>query len=235
MGIILYDLAAAENERRFSPYCWRVKMVLAHKGLAADQRAWRFTEKHRIAFAEHRQVPVLCDGEKTVVDSWQIMQYLERSYPQSAVFLAEPKATLYFKNWVEKIVHSLMFRCVVLDIHNGLHAADKDYFRQSREAMVGATLEDIQAGRDGSRTRLIAALEPIRATLEEQAFICGHKPTAADYLLFSAFQWCRCVSAYQLLNADSALNDWRERMLDLHGAYARDTLAYELSDAGAKA
>jgi hypothetical protein len=29
----LYDLAAAEPERRFSPYCWRIKMALAHKGL----------------------------------------------------------------------------------------------------------------------------------------------------------------------------------------------------------
>src|SRR5436190_7008774 len=31
--ITLYDLAGAEAERRFSPFCWRTKMALAHKGL----------------------------------------------------------------------------------------------------------------------------------------------------------------------------------------------------------
>jgi glutathione S-transferase len=31
MAIQLYDLAGAEDDRRFSPYCWRVKMALQHK------------------------------------------------------------------------------------------------------------------------------------------------------------------------------------------------------------
>ena len=34
MAITLYDLAGADEHRRFSPYCWRTKMALAHKGLA---------------------------------------------------------------------------------------------------------------------------------------------------------------------------------------------------------
>jgi len=33
MAITLYDLAGAEAERRFSPFCWRTKMALAHKDL----------------------------------------------------------------------------------------------------------------------------------------------------------------------------------------------------------
>jgi len=33
MTITLYDLAGAEAERRFSPFCWRTKMALAHKVL----------------------------------------------------------------------------------------------------------------------------------------------------------------------------------------------------------
>ena len=45
MAIKLYDLAAAEDDRRFSPYCWRVKMALKHKGLDFETIPWRFTEK----------------------------------------------------------------------------------------------------------------------------------------------------------------------------------------------
>ena len=36
MGLQLYDLAGAEAERRFSPYCWRIKLALMHKGLPFD-------------------------------------------------------------------------------------------------------------------------------------------------------------------------------------------------------
>jgi hypothetical protein len=36
MARLLYDLAGAEPERRFSPYCWRAKMALMHKGLPFD-------------------------------------------------------------------------------------------------------------------------------------------------------------------------------------------------------
>jgi hypothetical protein len=51
MGLQLYDLAGAEPERRFSPYCWRSKMALAHKGLPFDTIPWRFTDKDVIAFS----------------------------------------------------------------------------------------------------------------------------------------------------------------------------------------
>jgi glutathione S-transferase len=77
MAIKLYDLAGAEDDRRFSPYCWRVKMALLHKGLAFETLAWRFTEKDAIAFSGSTTVPVLVDGNHTVSDSWKIAAYLE--------------------------------------------------------------------------------------------------------------------------------------------------------------
>ena len=36
MTITMYDLAGAEADRRFSPFCWRTRMALAHKGLSAE-------------------------------------------------------------------------------------------------------------------------------------------------------------------------------------------------------
>jgi hypothetical protein len=36
MTITMYDLAGAEMDRRFSPFCWRSRMALAHKGLAVE-------------------------------------------------------------------------------------------------------------------------------------------------------------------------------------------------------
>jgi len=58
MSIKLYDLAGADEDRRFSPYCWRTKLALAHKGLKAETIPWRLTEKDRLAFAGSERVPV---------------------------------------------------------------------------------------------------------------------------------------------------------------------------------
>ena len=82
MGRQLYDLAGAEPEGRFSPYCWRAKLALIHKGLPFDTIPWRFNEKKAIAFSGQGRVPVLVDGGHVVSDSWKIANYLEDAYPE---------------------------------------------------------------------------------------------------------------------------------------------------------
>src|ERR1044071_2431378 len=78
---VLFDLAGAEDDRRFSPDCWRTKMALAHKGLEVETVPWRFTEKDVIAFSGQDRVPVLVDDGHVVADSWQIAVSLEDTYP----------------------------------------------------------------------------------------------------------------------------------------------------------
>jgi hypothetical protein len=51
MSLILYDLAGADPARRFSPYCWRVRLAIEHKGLSVETIPWRFTDKDVIAFS----------------------------------------------------------------------------------------------------------------------------------------------------------------------------------------
>ena len=57
----LFDLAAGDDTVRFSPYCWRIRMALAHKGLDVNMVPVRFTEKDKIAFSGQKLVPVLRD------------------------------------------------------------------------------------------------------------------------------------------------------------------------------
>ena len=77
----LFDLVGRDASRPFSPYCWRTRMALAHKGLEVESIPWRFTEKQAIAPHGSDKVPVLLDGETTVADSWVIANYLEDTYP----------------------------------------------------------------------------------------------------------------------------------------------------------
>ena len=69
MSLRMYDLAGAEPARRFSPYCWRVRLALAHKELAVETIPWRFTEKAEIAPSDQIFVPVLVDDDRWIADS----------------------------------------------------------------------------------------------------------------------------------------------------------------------
>ena len=83
MTLRLYDLAGADPDRRFSPYCWRIWLALAHKELAVETIPWRFTEKDEIAPSGERS-PVLVDRDRWVARSWSIANYLEGTYPKLA-------------------------------------------------------------------------------------------------------------------------------------------------------
>jgi len=78
--ITLYDLVF-DQDLRPSPFCWRAKLALKHKGLAWRDEPCGFTEKHKIAFAQSQTYPVIHDGTKVVKDSWVIAQHLDAAYP----------------------------------------------------------------------------------------------------------------------------------------------------------
>lgn len=227
--LTLYDLAGAEPDRRFSPYCWRVKMALAHKGLEARTIPWRFTEKEAIAFSKQGRVPVLVDGERWVNDSWAIADYLEAAYPDRPSLFGGPasKALARFHNcWADGFMHSGMLRLVVLDIFRHVDAKDRDYFRKSREERFGKPLEAVVANRAGDVAAFRESLLPLRLVLRAQPFLAGERPLYADYAMFGGFQWCRAISDFKLLAPDDPIYAWRQRMLDLFDGLAGKAKGY---------
>ena len=172
----LYDLAGAEADRRFSPYCWRVKLALAHKGLAVETIPWRFTEKDAIAFSKQGRVPVLIDGERWINDSWAIAEYLENAYPdRPSVFGGATGKALsrFHAGWADGFLNGNLLKLVVLDIFNHVAEKDRAYFRQSREERLGKSLEAVVADRDKQVLVLRESLLPLRLTLRAQPFLGG--------------------------------------------------------------
>ena len=219
MILRMYDLAAADPLLRFSPYCWRTKMALAHKSLAVETVPWRFTEKQAIAFSGQGRVPVLVDGEKVIHDSWEIACYLEDAYPDRPALFGSVDArggALFIKRWAEGQLHPALLRLIIADIVKILHADDLGYFRESREAALGATLEDYSAAKAENLKHLHAVLTPLRLTVKDVAFLGGDEPAYADYIVFGALQWARCASPQNLLDDDDPVAAWFGRLLDLY-------------------
>jgi hypothetical protein len=157
MPIVLYDLAGADPSLRFSPYCWRTRMALAHKGLAVETVPWRFTDKDVIAFSGQGRVPVIRDGETVISDSWAIADYLEAHYPERPSLFGGAGGQAHARlinAWADASVLGPAARLVVRDIVDAIDPKDCDYFRSSREQRFGETLEAVQA--DGRANRVAA-------------------------------------------------------------------------------
>jgi glutathione S-transferase len=229
--IRLYDLAGADPARRFSPYCWRTRLALAHKGLSVETIPWRFTEKDKIAFAGSQRVPVLTDGDRAVHDSWEIALYLEKAYPdRPALFggAAGLGPTRFLNSWTDGVLIGAIARLIVSDIPPLLAEPDRTYFRKSREERYGTRLEALTAGREKDIVAFRGAtLLPLRLTLQRQRFLGGEAPTYADYIVLGTLQWPRCVSPLPLVERSDPIWEWRERMLDLFDGLARHTPAEE--------
>jgi len=229
MAITMYDLAGAEPERRFSPFCWRAKMALAHKGLEVETVPWRFTEKDKLPKPNEGRVPVIVDGDRVVHDSTAIAEYLEARYPDRAsLFGGESgrRLTQFVIDWTETVVQPGLIRLVVLDIWRHAAAQDRDYFRRSREERFGTSLEAAVADREARLPAFRESLSPLRRTVERQPFVAGAAPAYADYAVFGAFQWARAISDFELLAGDDPVRAWRSRMLDAFGGLARRAPAY---------
>lgn len=230
MSLVLWELAGADETRRFSPYCWRVRLALRHKGLDFSTRPWRFTEKQAIAFSGQDKVPVLQDRDQTIFDSWAIAEYLDRAYPNRPSVLGQGAAlglNRFATDWVEQMVQPLIFHILVADIHAHVAEIDKDYFRTSREERLGRTLEEISANRDTLRPQLTKALTPLRKALQRHPFMGGDAPTWADMAVFGPFQWARSISPFALLDQDDPVWVWRERMADAYDGEGRSTTVYQ--------
>ncbi|MBB3190483.1 glutathione S-transferase N-terminal domain-containing protein [Halomonas cerina] len=225
MSRVLYELCGIEEGLRFSPFCWRVRYALAHKGLEVETRPWRFTEKEVLAFADHDRVPVLVDGDEVVTDSYAILRYLDRTYPDNPLLgdgLAEARGR-FFKHYAERALAPAMLRTIIMDLFNAVHPDDRDYFRETREKRFGRTLEEFHSPAKGL-AQLDAALDPLRGSLSEDDYLDGDAPAAADYLVFGNFMWARCVSSADLVSNADPVYAWLERMLDQHDGLGRSAM-----------
>jgi glutathione S-transferase len=229
MPLKLFELVGADEARPFSPFCWRTRMALAHKGLSAESIPWCFTEKDAIAPHKSEKVPVLIDDETSIADSWAIANYLEDNYPdRPSLFGGEGGRAIgrMLNWWGDVTVIGGMFPLIVADIPGHLKPVDAAYFRKTREARFGKPLEEVVAERDKSVEGFRKSLDPMRLTLKTQPYLGGDAPNYADYIVFGPFQWARVVSPFKLLAANDPVYAWRERLLDAFDGMARNSPGY---------
>jgi glutathione S-transferase len=223
MTIIMHDLAGADPALRFSPYCWRIRFALAHKGLPVETIPWRFTDREAIAFSGQARVPVIRDEATVVFDSWSIAEHLEDRDPTPTLFGgATGRAHARFVNaWADSVLVGGIARCIVRDLLDVIDPKDVAYFRSSREARFGTTLEAVQAEREERLPAFRESLTPVRLVLRRQDWLGGAAPSYADHIVAGTLMWPRCSTRFRLLAENDPVSAWFARMLDLYGGLGR--------------
>lgn len=219
----LYEVRGEDVEFRPSPYCWRIRMALAHKALAFEPIPWCAVEKERIARSGGGTVPVLVDGDKWIRESWDIALYLETAYPElPALFEGDGDRTksVFIDAWTTNVVHPVMAQAVLLDQFPLLAAKDQAYYQERTKRKFGTTLEDMCRDPDGAVDRLRNLLAPLQLALDRSDFLGGDRPGYGDYIVFGAFQWARVVSTRRLVDDDSPLGRWFARLLNAFDGFA---------------
>ncbi len=220
--IELYELAAVDQSIRFSPYCWRIRMALAHKGVHARTLPWHFGDKKLPGGG--RQVPVMVDGGEVIADSTAIALHLEHKYHSGPSLFGGDggEAHAHFiVAWTDTVLQLAFLPVVAPELLRLVKPELAQQFRQPREQRMGMTFEQAMENRLALIENARAVMAPLRRTLKQHAFLGGEEPSYADYTVFGAFQWVRCANGPEILEAGDPIAVWQEEMLGLFGNLAR--------------
>ena len=161
--ITLYD-------NPFSPFTRKVRMVLQWKALAFESiDALAVAEHERLVAVNPRaEVPVLVDGDLTIVDSADIVAYLEDRFPSPAILPATPALRAKARSW-QRIADTLL-DAIIHDISLWTWPTHRRT-DQPPPGLVEAGHRDLE--------EILAQLE---ASLDSAGFVCD-EPSIADIAL----------------------------------------------------
>jgi len=233
MSLIFHERVGLEG-RRISPFSWRIRYALAHKGIDPEVVETRFADVARIrALSGQDLVPIIEHDSQVVHDSWAIACHLENRFPDRPSLFGGAighGATRLINVWSDTVLGRSMRQQIYADFIWCIDPGDRAYFRGSREAQLGMTLEAYGAGREQALAAFLDTCAPLERTLGEQQFLAGAAPAYVDYVVFSVFQWARIGSPRDVLAEPTmaALRAWRARMVALYDGLGDRFAAYPM-------
>jgi glutathione S-transferase len=163
-----------------------------------------------------KTVPVVEHDGEFRSDSWAIVEWLDETFPAHRLFSgpAEHAMVRFFDRWFGTQVLPPMFRSCVIDIFNHVKPEERAYFRATREALVGQTLEAVAAEAHRYIARMNEGLLPLR----QQPYLGGQNPNYADHIAWSAFVGFAPIVTVPLLEPNDPISPWLARGRSRAGA-----------------
>ena len=207
--IKLYDLSG-KNDLRFSPPCWTIKLCLLHKNIKFETVPVRFSEKDKIAFSNQTLVPILEHEDGYVNDSWEIIKWLDKYYPENKLFINETSKNFsYFLYlWTSRQLLPVLFKIIAHEIPNVLEGEDINYYIKTREDRINGPITKFKLNISEFINEFNKMINPIRKIINVNGFITGKEPGIEDYIFFGNFKWVSCCSSSNLLENNDPIHKW---------------------------
>ena len=176
--MILYDAARC-------PYCARVRLVLAEKGLAYEPVEIDLDDRPAWIYAKNPlgKVPVLEeDGGLVLPESVVIVEYLEERFPEPPLWPADPAERALGRLLVEQF-----------------------------DSRLGDAYYALRRGEAGSEARVGRCLEGLDASLAERPYLSGAEYGLADIAYFPWLPRARARLGIDL-EPYPAISGWLDRL-----------------------
>jgi len=243
--IILYDIPtnAANSPSTWSPNTQKIKFALNYKHLPFTTSWIEFLDieptfkqlgihphgKDIFAPAAYTVPTIVTDAHATpkqiLMESSVIAAYLDETYPTRALYRGSAESQQAQKKFIQLVDYQCIVPIqplIMPTLLQNLSPASAAYFRRTREAMYGATVEELIAGPklEGQWAKAEEGLNVLVAFVDEaekdgkQVLVVADEegktePTYAAFVLASAFAWMVRVGPAGGWERFKALNDGR--------------------------
>lgn len=184
----------------FSPFARKVRMVLEFKGLEFQVKDGLLMSNHAALRAVNGrvEVPTLVDGDTVVVNSSDIVSYLEHRYPDRAVYPDAPGARVHARAW-ERTADTFIDPILV----------DISYWKWAErpDAIPTGLL-------DAARADLLLVYDALEAELTEREYVSGPL-SIADMALFPHIASARAMEVAHSRDRHPHITAWFKRMRSL--------------------
>ncbi|KAL7904281.1 hypothetical protein GGI35DRAFT_489991 [Trichoderma velutinum] len=193
-AITLFDLPKHHPLMGWSPNTWKSRIVLNYKGLDYQTEWLGFLDikgrlenhvaKHPTGF--EYTLPVIRDANGTyLMDSLNIAEYLEEKYPEPSIRLDSPKVR-YMVDIVNRLIGAVAPNFIIPLTNNVLTNPHREYFVETRSALYGMSLEQVEATKGGqvaydAEAPLLKELTDMLVENSEGPFILGSEPSYGDF------------------------------------------------------
>ncbi len=219
------------------PYCCKVKSVLDYKGLpyekievnpmTHEELAW-----NKKAF-EHDKVPVLVDGEETVLESNDIIRYLDEKYPKKQVS-GKGRAVQEQQKWI-RFADEELVQILPANIYRTFPEALSSFKYITKVAkfpawkryylMLGGAVAMTIVAKKGMKKRgitdpraaLAASLDKISEGLGASRFLGGDEPDVSDLVCHGVLSSVRGMKVWPFIERNNRkIVEWFEREQKKH-------------------
>ncbi len=215
------------------PFCCKVKSVLDYKKVPYEKIEVNPMTHEELAWNkkayEHDKVPVLMDGGKTVLESNDIIRYLDGKFAWKPIFAKTKAAAAKQEEWVRfaddelvQILPANIYRSLPEAIDSfkyitkvGKFPAWKRYYLM----LGGAVAMNIVAkkgmkkrGISDPRKALAETLDKLANGLGKGRFLGGDEPDVADLVCHGVLRSVREMKVWKDIVQNRKVADWYERM-----------------------